>query len=97
MTNSQISRLSVIAVIGGSLLAVGVVAAISMVEEADAYIRNRIYQSNSASVDQSASTTGGGTASNTATVTQSNTATQSNGNTVSNSSSNSVTQSSSAD
>jgi hypothetical protein len=89
MNSSQTSRLAVIAVIAASLLAVGVVAAFSMAEEADA--GNRISQSNSVTIDQSASTTGGGTASNTATVTQSNSASQSNGdNTVSQSSSTTV-------
>jgi hypothetical protein len=77
MNNSPISRLSVIAVIATSLLAVGVVAAISMTEEADAYIRQR----NSVSGNQIAVNIGGGTASNTATITQSNTATQTNTNT----------------
>jgi hypothetical protein len=85
MNSSEISRLSIIAAIAASLLAVGVVAAISMAEEADA--RNQISQSSSVSIDQSGSTTGGGTASNTASVTQSNTASQSNGDTVSQSSS----------
>jgi hypothetical protein len=70
MNSSQISRLAVIAVIAGSLLAVGVIAAISMAEEADA--GNRISQSNSATVTQSGT-------SNSVTITQSNTATQSGG------------------
>ena len=81
MNSSQISRLPVIGIIVASLLAVGVVAIISMAEEADA--GNRISQSSSVAIDQSASTTGGGTASSTATVTQSNSASQSNGDTVS--------------
>jgi hypothetical protein len=84
MTNSQTSRLAVIAVIATSLLAVGVVTAISMTAEADAQItlRNRLTQSNTATVTQSIND-GGGTCtvcSNTATVSQSNTATQSNTN-----------------
>jgi hypothetical protein len=88
MNNSQISRLSVVAAIAASLLAVGVVTAISMTEKADAQIsvdiRNRISQSNSATTTQTAtassSGTGSSTASNTATTTQSNTATQTNTN-----------------
>jgi hypothetical protein len=72
MKSSQITRLSIIAVIATSLLAVGVVAAISMAEEADA--RNRLRQSNSATVSQNSN---GG--SNSATVSQSNSASQSNG------------------
>jgi hypothetical protein len=80
MNNNQISRLYAIAVIAASLLAVGVVAAISMVEEADALIRQR----NSVTITQSSG-------SNSVTVTQSNSATQSNGVTQSASQSNSVT------
>jgi hypothetical protein len=83
MNNSQTSRLALIAVMAASLLAVGVVTAISMTEEADAFIRNWLSQSNSAYVNQNG-------ASNSATVTQSNTATQSNGGTVSSSSSSTV-------
>lgn len=82
MTKSQTSRLAVIAVIATSLLAVGVVTAISMTEQADAQlsvtIRNRISQSNTNSVDQTATATSSGgaaTASNTASTTQSNSAT----------------------
>ena len=86
MTNSQTSRLAVIAVIAASLLAVGVVTAISIVKQADAQsvsvdIRNRIRQSADASVTQSITTGAGGscsTCSNTASVTQSNTASQAN-------------------
>jgi hypothetical protein len=88
LNSSQISRLPVIGVIVASLLAVGVVAIVSMAEEADA--GNRISQSSSVAIDQSASTTGGGTASSTATVTQSNSASQSNGDTVSQSSSTTI-------
>ncbi|MGA9168490.1 MAG: hypothetical protein WB053_14015, partial [Nitrososphaeraceae archaeon] len=61
------------------LLAVGVVTAISMTQEADAYIRNWLSQSNSATVNQFGS-------SNSATVSQSNSATQSGGTTQSQSS-----------
>ena len=57
----------------------GVVTAISMTQEADAYIRNWLSQSNSATVNQNG-------ASNTATVTQSNTASQSGGSSSSSSS-----------
>jgi hypothetical protein len=71
MNNRTIARLSVIAVIGASLLAVGVVAVISMTEEADA-----LRQSSSVSITQSTSSSGG-TASNSASVTQSNSATHS--------------------
>ena len=87
MNNSQTSRLALIAVMAASLLAVGVVTAISMTQEADAYIRNWLSQSNSATVNQNAATSGGGTASNSATVTQSNSATQSGGSSSSSSSS----------
>jgi hypothetical protein len=52
MNNSQLTRLTVIALIATSLLAVGVVAAISMAEEADAK-RNQASQSNSATIGQS--------------------------------------------
>ena len=65
--NSQIKRLSVIAVIAASLLAVGVVAAISMVEQANAWTFQRNIAINSATI----STRSG--------VSQSNTNTQSNG------------------
>jgi hypothetical protein len=84
MNNSQKSRLSVIAVTAASLLAVGVVTTISMTEEADA--RNWLSQSNSVSITQSA-TSSGGIASNSATVSQSNTASQSGGSSSSSSSS----------
>jgi hypothetical protein len=86
MTKSQTSRLAVIAVIAGSLLAVGVVTAFSIVKQADAQfnidlsLRNRATQSNTATTTQSIND-GGGTCtvcSNTATTTQSNTATQGN-------------------
>jgi hypothetical protein len=83
MNNSQISRLSVIAVIAASLLAVGVITAVSMTEEAEAV--NRISQSSSVSVSQS----GGGSSSVTVSVTHSQS--QSNGVTQSASQSNSVT------
>jgi hypothetical protein len=66
MDNRTITKLSLIAVIASSLLAVVVVAAISMVEEADAQ-RNSFSQSNSARIGQS--NTGG---SFSATITQSN-------------------------
>ena len=80
--NSKISGLS-IAVITASLLAVGVVAAISMTEEADAgqsvTITSSTTQNNGAGTTQSSSATSGGSgsasASNTATTSQSNTAT----------------------
>lgn len=85
MNDSQTSRLALIAVMATSLLAVGVVTAISMTEEANAFIRNRITQSNTATVNQNA-VSGGGTASNSATVSQSNTATQSGGSSSSSSS-----------
>ena len=90
MTNSQTSRLAVIAVIAASLLAVGVVTAISVVKQADAQLtvdlgglRNRLSQSASSTTTQTATAGGAGActtciASNTATTTQSNTATQSN-------------------
>jgi len=61
------TRLSVIAVIAASLLAVGVVAVVSMTEEADAWTFQRNIAINSATVSQSNS------------VSQSNTNTQSNG------------------
>jgi hypothetical protein len=64
--NSQITRLSVIAVIAASLLAVGVVAAISMVEQANAWTFQRNIAINSATISQRNS------------ISQSNTNTQSN-------------------
>jgi hypothetical protein len=67
MNNSQMTKLSVIAVIAASLLAVGVVAAISMAEQADALTFRLNIARNSASISQSNS------------VSQSNTNTQSNG------------------
>jgi hypothetical protein len=82
--NSQISRLSVIAVIAASLLAVGVVAAVSMMEKADAQLsvdlRNRFSGTNTATTTQSTSNCS--TCGNTATTTQSNGASQSNSITV---------------
>jgi hypothetical protein len=66
MDNKTITRLSLIAVIAASLLAVGVVAAISMFEEAAAK-KNQITQRNSAGIGQSNS---GGSFS--ATISQSN-------------------------
>jgi hypothetical protein len=89
MTNSQTSRLAVIAVIAASLLAVGVVTAISMTKQADAQLsvdlsmRNRFSGTNTATTTQGSSNTVVGscttcTAANSATTTQSNTATQSN-------------------
>jgi hypothetical protein len=88
MTNSQTSRLAVVAVIAGSLLAVGAITAFSIVKQVDAQIsvdisgfRNRATQTNTNTVDQTATATSGvgsSTASNTATTTQSNTATQTN-------------------
>ena len=65
MNHSQITRISVIAVIGASLLAVGVVAAISMVEQANAWTFQRNIAINSATISQSNS------------ISQSNTNTQS--------------------
>jgi hypothetical protein len=53
MNNSQITRLSVVAVIAASLLAVGVVAAISMAEQADAWIFRKNIAINSATISQS--------------------------------------------
>jgi hypothetical protein len=63
--NSQITRLSVIVVIAASLLAVGVVAAISMVEQANAWTFQRNIAINIATISQSNS------------ISQSNTNTQS--------------------
>jgi hypothetical protein len=89
MTNSQTSRLAVIAVIAASLLAVGVIAAISLVKQAEAQItvdlnmRNRFSGTNTATTTQSSSVSSSGscttcTAANSATTGQSNAATQSN-------------------
>lgn len=64
--NNQIKRLSVIVVIAASVLAVGVLAAISMVEQANAWTFQRNIAINSATISQSNS------------ISQSNTNTQSN-------------------
>jgi hypothetical protein len=64
MNNSQMTRLSVIAVIAASLLAVGVVAVVSMTEEADAWTFQRNIAINSATVSQSNSVSQTNTQSN---------------------------------
>jgi hypothetical protein len=62
MNNSQTSRLAFLAILATSLLAVGIVTAISMTEEVDAAISqsNSATQNNGASIGQSASATGNG-------------------------------------
>jgi hypothetical protein len=59
MNNSHITRLSVLTVIASSLLAVGIVTALSMVEQADA-----LTFSQSATVTQSANGANGGAGAN---------------------------------
>jgi hypothetical protein len=79
MNKSQTSRLAVLAILATSLLAVGVVTAISMTEEVDAAISqsNSATQSSGALIGQSAIATGfGGIAANIGIILQSNSAIQ---------------------
>ena len=81
MNNNQTSRLAVLAILATSLLAVGIVTAVSMTEEVDAAITqsNSATQSSGAAIGQSAIASGSGgfnIAANIGLIFQSNAATQ---------------------